>query len=105
MLAALPASPRRRPVLKCRDEGAAVSRRVQRWMDEWIEANVWPGSAAHAEEHAARARTLAERCLAAIAAANFPQREVDEEVARLPGLILAVILTPTLHGGDDLGQG
>lgn len=82
-----------------------MSKRVQRWMEGWVEANVWPNSAAHAEEHDARARTLASRCLAAIVSQNFPQREIDEEAGKLPALILAVIVTPTLHGGDDLGQG
>ena len=82
-----------------------MSRRVLRWVDEWMAENVRPGQHADVELFESWANELAERCKRAAAAAGFPQREIDEEAPKLPAMMLKVVSAPPPFGGDDIGGG
>ena len=64
-----------------------MSKRFLRWIDVWIEDNVASGSGGDVEAFDTRARRLAEELLAIAAAAGFKKDEIDEEAAKVAGLI------------------
>jgi hypothetical protein len=64
-----------------------MSKRFLRWIDVWIEDNVASGSGGDVEAYDARATRLAQHLLTTAAAEGFQKDELDEEAAKVAGLI------------------
>jgi len=64
-----------------------MSKRFLRWIDVWIEDHVPHGSGGDVEAYDVRAKRLAGELLAAAATEGFGKEEIDEEAAKVAGLI------------------
>lgn len=60
-----------------------MSKRFQRWIDEWAEENVLPHANTDIETNDARALRLTKKMLADAHAAGFPKHEIEEEKNRV----------------------
>ena len=64
-----------------------MSKRFLRWIDIWIEDNVPYGSGGDVEAYDVRAKRLSGELLSTAAGEGFGQEEIDEEAAKVAGLI------------------
>jgi hypothetical protein len=72
-----------------------MSKRFLRWVETWIEENIPPGANFDIESHEARAKRLSEKLFAAATEAGFTSREIEQERARVPPLVLAAVSDST----------
>jgi hypothetical protein len=64
-----------------------MSKRFLRWIDVWIEDNVASGSGGDVEAYDACATRLSQQLLTTAAGEGFQKDELDEEAAKVAGLI------------------
>jgi hypothetical protein len=69
------------------DHIQSMSKRLLRWIDVWIADNVRHGEGGDLEPFSVRAGRIAEKLLAEAEAGGFRQDEIDDEKAKIPGLI------------------
>jgi hypothetical protein len=77
------------------DERAAMSKRLLRWAEAWIEENIPPGANPDLESHDSRATRLSKQLFADAAAAGFASFEIDEERERVSPLVLTAVSDST----------
>lgn len=70
-----------------------MSKRFLRWIDNWLEDNVRPGSGGDIEAYDARAARLADELLAEARNQGFRDEEIDEEAGKVAGLIEKTLST------------
>jgi hypothetical protein len=72
-----------------------MSKRFQRWVDNWIEENVIPGVHTDVESDEARVKRLMGQIFTEAEAAGFSKAEMDEERKHIPREVLAAITAGT----------
>ncbi|MGV8841560.1 MAG: DUF768 domain-containing protein [Bauldia sp.] len=72
-----------------------MSKRLQRWIDTWIEENILPGANTDIETNEARAERLTKQLLADAGAAGFQKFEIDGEIKRIPGRVKSAVADNT----------
>jgi hypothetical protein len=73
----------------------SMSKRLQRWIDTWIEENILPGANTDIETNEARAERLTKQLLADAGAAGFQKFEIDGEIKRIPGRVKSAVADST----------
>lgn len=72
-----------------------MSKRFQRWAENWIEEHVPPGANSDVEPHAERAQRLTAKLLDEAAAAGFSKSETEEERKNIGRLVEAAVRDTT----------